>query len=174
MSFLKIKNLSVDYPMRKETVYAAKNVNIEVNKGEILGLVERSSVSSAAFTDVRNFHEAEESTEIADINKRDKTFTAHIGILGFLENLRRGQSIIPAIPPIPGIEITPTFMQPKSTLCQSGFLPIITQAASPLFNPRDKRAFPNCDDVFDNSEYVTDVSIPVTVSIANKASLSAC
>jgi ABC-type microcin C transport system duplicated ATPase subunit YejF len=40
MSFLKIKNLSVDYPMRKETVYAAKGVNIEVNKGEILGLLE--------------------------------------------------------------------------------------------------------------------------------------
>ena len=39
MSFLKIKDLSVDYQMRKETVYAAKNVNIEVNKGEILGLV---------------------------------------------------------------------------------------------------------------------------------------
>ena len=31
MSFLKIKDLSVDYKMRKETVYAAKNVNIEVN-----------------------------------------------------------------------------------------------------------------------------------------------
>ena len=42
MSFLKIKNLSVDYPMRKETVYAAKGVNIEVNKGEILGLVGES------------------------------------------------------------------------------------------------------------------------------------
>jgi peptide/nickel transport system ATP-binding protein len=42
MSFLKIKNLSVDYQMRKETVYAAKNVNIEVNKGEILGLVGES------------------------------------------------------------------------------------------------------------------------------------
>ena len=27
MSFLKINNLSVDYKMRKETVYAAKNVN---------------------------------------------------------------------------------------------------------------------------------------------------
>ena len=38
MSFLKIKNLSVDYQKRKETVYAAKNVNIEVNKGEILCL----------------------------------------------------------------------------------------------------------------------------------------
>jgi len=32
MSFLKINNLSVDYEMRRETVYAAKNVNIEVNK----------------------------------------------------------------------------------------------------------------------------------------------
>jgi peptide/nickel transport system ATP-binding protein len=42
MSFLKIKNLSVDYPMRKETIYAAKDVNIEVNKGEILGLVGES------------------------------------------------------------------------------------------------------------------------------------
>ena len=42
MSFLKIKNLSVDYPMRKETVNAAKGVNIEVNKGEILGLVGES------------------------------------------------------------------------------------------------------------------------------------
>ncbi len=42
MTFLKIKNLSVDYQMRKETVNAAKNVNIEVNKGEILGLVGES------------------------------------------------------------------------------------------------------------------------------------
>ena len=42
MICLKIKNLSVDYPMRKETVYAAKDINIEVNKGEILGLVGES------------------------------------------------------------------------------------------------------------------------------------
>ncbi len=81
-------------------------IKIGSEEGEILGLVERSSVSSAAFTDVRNFDEAVESTEIAELNKRDKTFTAHIGILGFLENLRRGQSIIPAIPAIPGTEIT--------------------------------------------------------------------
>ena len=81
-------------------------IKIGSEEGEILGLVERSSVSSAAFTDVRNFDEAVESIEIAELNKRDKTFTAHIGILGFLENLRKGKSVIPAIPPIPGTEIT--------------------------------------------------------------------
>ncbi|MDA7750132.1 ABC transporter ATP-binding protein [Candidatus Pelagibacter sp.] len=42
MSFLKINNLSVNYRMRKETVYAVKNVNFNVKKGEILGLVGES------------------------------------------------------------------------------------------------------------------------------------
>jgi len=78
---------------------------IDTVEGKILGLVEKSTVSSAAFADVRNFDEAAESIEIAEINKRDKTFTAEIGILGFLEKLQKGQSIIPAIPPIPGTEI---------------------------------------------------------------------
>ena len=81
-------------------------IKINSDEGEILGLVERSSVSSAALTDVKNFDEASESIELAELNKRDKTFTAHIGILGFLKNLRKGQSVIPSIPPIPGTEIT--------------------------------------------------------------------
>ena len=42
MSFLKINNLSVNYEMRRETVHAAKEVNITVEKGEILGLVGES------------------------------------------------------------------------------------------------------------------------------------
>ena len=33
MTFLKINNLSVNYEMRRETVYAAKEVNINVEKG---------------------------------------------------------------------------------------------------------------------------------------------
>ena len=42
MTFLKINNLSVNYRMRKETVYAVKNINFDVKKGEILGLVGES------------------------------------------------------------------------------------------------------------------------------------
>jgi len=42
MSFLKINKLSVEYEMRRETVYAAKNENIDVNRGDILGLVGES------------------------------------------------------------------------------------------------------------------------------------
>ena len=42
MSFLKIDNLSVNYRMRKETIYAVKNINIDVKKSEILGLVGES------------------------------------------------------------------------------------------------------------------------------------
>ena len=42
MTFLKINNLSVNYEMRRETVHAAKKVNINVEKGEILGLVGES------------------------------------------------------------------------------------------------------------------------------------
>ncbi len=42
MTFLKINNLSVNYEMRRETIYAAKEVNINVEKGEILGLVGES------------------------------------------------------------------------------------------------------------------------------------
>ncbi len=42
MSFLKISNLNVKYPMRRETVHATKKVNLEVSRGEILGLVGES------------------------------------------------------------------------------------------------------------------------------------
>jgi len=94
-------------------VSVGEYVIIDSDEGRILGLVERSSVSSAAFADVRNFDEAAESTEIAEMNRRDKTYTTHIGILGFLDNLQRGQSIIPAIPPIPG---TPVIQPTKDDL----------------------------------------------------------
>ncbi|KAF6242081.1 hypothetical protein C6988_10205, partial [Nitrosopumilus sp. b1] len=78
---------------------------IDSEEGKILGLVERSFVSSVALSDVRNFDEAAESKEIAEINRRDKGYTSQIMILGFLDKLQKGQAIVPAVPPLPGTEI---------------------------------------------------------------------
>ena len=80
-------------------------VIINSNDGKIVGLVEKSIVSSAALGDVNNYDEALESIEIAALNKRDKSYTAMIRILGFLESLKKGKAILPAVPPIPGTEI---------------------------------------------------------------------
>ena len=78
---------------------------IDSEEGKILGLVEKTYVSSVALADVKNFDEAAESKEIAEINRRDKGYTSQIMILGFLDKLQKGQAIIPAIPPLPGTEI---------------------------------------------------------------------
>ncbi|MCH8324385.1 MAG: ATP-binding protein [Thaumarchaeota archaeon] len=80
-------------------------VIIDADDGKLLGLVERSFVSSAALTGVHNFEETVESKEIADINSRDKSFTSKIGILGYLEQLQKGKAIVPATPPLPGTVI---------------------------------------------------------------------
>ena len=80
-------------------------VIIEVEEGKIVGLVETSFVTSAALSDVRNYDEAEESIELAELNKRDKSYTGKILILGFLEMLRKGEAILPAIPPLPGTKV---------------------------------------------------------------------
>jgi DNA helicase HerA-like ATPase len=80
-------------------------VIVDSQNGKLLGLVERSIVSSDALADVRNFDEAMESKEVAELNSRDKNYKVKIGILGFLEKLQKGQSIVPAVPPLPGTSI---------------------------------------------------------------------
>lgn len=80
-------------------------VVIDSQDGKILGLVERSFVQSAALTDIHNFDEALESKEIADINSRDKSYTAKITILGYLSELQKSHIVLPAIPPIPGTAV---------------------------------------------------------------------
>ncbi len=86
-------------------------VKIITDTDEILGLVESSSISSAALDGVRNFEEAIEGTEIAKLDSRDKSYNARIGVLGLLYDLQRGKSIIPATPPVPGTEITKPTVQ---------------------------------------------------------------
>lgn len=78
---------------------------IDSQDGKILGLVEKSAISSEALTNVRNFDEAIESKEVAEINSRDKNYKVKIGILGFLDKLQKGHVVIPAVPPLPGTSI---------------------------------------------------------------------
>jgi hypothetical protein len=80
-------------------------VIVDSEDGKLLGLVERSFVQSAALTDIHNFDEAVESKEIADINSRDKSYTAKITILGYLSELQKSKVVLPAIPPIPGMSV---------------------------------------------------------------------
>jgi len=80
-------------------------VIIDSQNGKILGLVEKSIISSEALTDVRNFDEAIESKEVADLNSRDKNYKVKIGVLGFLDKLQRGQVVLPAVPPLPGTSV---------------------------------------------------------------------
>ena len=48
-------------------------VIINSEEGKIVGLVEKSVVSSAALGDVNNYDETLESIEVAVLNKRDKS-----------------------------------------------------------------------------------------------------
>jgi uncharacterized protein len=91
-------------------------VIIDSQDGKILGLVEKSMISSEALTDVRNFDEAVESKEVADINSRDKNYKVKIGILGFLDKLQKGQMILPAVPPLPGTSIIEATQEDLGTI----------------------------------------------------------
>ncbi len=81
-------------------------VALEYGKGRVLGLVENSKVSSDALgTAIRNFDEAHESRQVAIENKRDKSYRGTVRILGYVEDLKKCKSIIPALPPEPGAEV---------------------------------------------------------------------
>lgn len=74
-------------------------------KEKILGLVEKSYISSVALENVRNFEEARESKEVAELNVRDKGYAADIMLLGALAELQKSKAKLPAIPPLPGDDI---------------------------------------------------------------------
>ena len=73
---------------------------------KVLGVVESSSVKSEALSDdIANFEEALESKQVADENRRDKSYKANVKILGFLDELQKSKAILPDIPPLPGTEV---------------------------------------------------------------------
>src|SRR5918911_3583045 len=90
----------------KRPVSIGEYVILSYGKGKVLGLVERSSISSDALsTSIRNYEEASESRKVAIENKWDKSYKGHVRILGYLDELKRCKAIIPALPPEPGTEV---------------------------------------------------------------------
>jgi len=90
----------------KRPISIGEYVILNYGKGKVLGLIERSQVTSDALSaGVRNYDEAYESRQVALENKRDKSYRAVIHVLGYVEDLKRSKSVIPALPPEPGTEV---------------------------------------------------------------------
>ncbi len=93
---------------------------IGMAEGVVLGLVERSSIASMAFADIQNFADAGDAVGVAEMNSRDKTYTAHMGVLGFLKDLRRGHVMVPSVPPVPGTAVGRPDVEDLESVFSSG------------------------------------------------------
>jgi hypothetical protein len=81
-------------------------VTLSYGRGKVLGLIERSQVTSDALgIEIRNYDEAYESRQVALENKRDKSYRGTVRVLGYVEDLMKCKAIIPALPPEPGTEV---------------------------------------------------------------------
>src|SRR5918912_3919987 len=101
----------------KRPVSIGEYVILHYGKSKVLGLVERSSISSDALgTSIRNYEEASESRKVAIENKWDKSYKGHVRILGYLEELKKCKAIIPALPPEPGTEVYEATRQDLGTI----------------------------------------------------------
>ena len=90
----------------KRPVSIGEYVILNYGKGKVLGLVERSSISSDALgNSIRNYEEAFESKQVAAENLRDKSYKGQVRILGYLDELKKCKAILPALPPEPGSEV---------------------------------------------------------------------
>jgi uncharacterized protein len=101
----------------KRPVSIGEYVILHYGRSKVLGLVERSSISSDALgTSIRNYEEASESKQVAVENRRDKSYKGHVRILGYLEELKKCKAIIPALPPEPGTEVYEATRQDLGTI----------------------------------------------------------
>ena len=54
MSLLKVKNLNISYPTRKETIVASKDVEFTLERGEILGIVGEYGSGKSTIANAKN------------------------------------------------------------------------------------------------------------------------
>src|ERR671928_1524532 len=87
----------------RRPVSIGEYVILKYAEDKVLGLIERSSISSDALgSSIHNYEEAFESKQVAAEDRRDKSYKAHVRILGYVNELKKCKSIIPALPPQPG------------------------------------------------------------------------
>src|ERR671925_1839743 len=90
----------------RRPVSIGEYVILDYDGDKVLGLVEKSSISSDALgSSIRNYEEAFESKQVATENRRDKSYKGHVRILGYVAELKKCKAILPALPPEPGTEV---------------------------------------------------------------------
>ena len=90
----------------RRPVSIGEYVILKYAEDKVLGLIERSSISSDALgSSIRNYEEAFESKQVAAENRRDKSYKGHVRILGYVNELKKCKAMIPALPPEPGSEV---------------------------------------------------------------------
>ncbi|MDQ3909965.1 MAG: DUF87 domain-containing protein, partial [Thermoproteota archaeon] len=90
----------------RRPVSIGEYVILDYGGDKVLGLVEKSSISSDALgSSIRNYEEAFESKQVATENSRDKSYKGHVRILGYVAELKKCKAILPALPPEPGTEV---------------------------------------------------------------------
>ena len=90
----------------RRPVSIGEYVILDYGGDKVLGLVEKSSISSDALgSSIRNYEEAFESKQVATENRRDKSYKGHVRILGYVAELKKCKAILPALPPEPGTEV---------------------------------------------------------------------
>ena len=67
----------------RRPVSVGEYVILKYGRGKVLGLVERSAISSDALGNgIRNYEEASESRMVAQANRHDKSYKGYVRILG--------------------------------------------------------------------------------------------
>ena len=81
-------------------------VKINTNKGDILGLVSKSGITSRILEDKTHVDEIKDCCDILKEQKRrDKSYISSIDILGYIDGIDKGNKIIPATAVDPGTDI---------------------------------------------------------------------
>lgn len=101
----------------KRPVSIGEYVVLDYGDGGVLGLIERSSITSGALgDDIGNYEEAFESRQVAAENRRDKSYKGTVRILGYLDSLKKGRAMIPPVPAEPGTEVSEATAEDLSSI----------------------------------------------------------